>query len=82
MRPRRSAAEKLSSLPPKAMIGSGLFLIVCGLAWPEATALHGDMSPGGVDFIQGVLAGVGIACGVMGIAGLVAGRRKRTDDSA
>ena len=72
----RKIAEKLGVLPPLTMIGTGLVLIAGGLIWPRMTALHGAMSDGGIDFIQGFLVGIGIACEVMGVAGMVAGRRK------
>lgn len=74
---RRPFAEKLGVLPPVTMISTGLVLVASGLIWPRLTALHGTMSDGGVDFIQGFLVGIGIACELMGVAGVVAGRRKK-----
>lgn len=72
----RQFAEKFGVLPPLTMISTGLVLVAGGLIWPHVTVLHETMSDGGVDFIQGFLVGIGIACELMGVAGLVAGRRK------
>jgi len=58
------------------LVATGLVLIAGGLIWPRVTVLQGSMGAGGVDFIQGVLGGIGIACVVMGIAGMLTSGRK------
>ena len=77
---RLSPADKPSSLPPRMLVATGLLLIAGGLAWPKATALHGTMSLSDVDFIQGVLLGIGIACEVMGV-GRILGAKRNTGSS-
>jgi hypothetical protein len=73
---RRFGSNKVNGLPPKTLIASGLVLICLSIIWPRVTAAHGVMASGGVDFIQGFLLGIGLACGIMGI-----GSKKKDDSS-
>jgi hypothetical protein len=79
---RRLFVERLNVLPPVTMIATGLVLVALGLIWPRLTVLHGGMSSGGVDFIQGFAIGVGVACDLMGIGSMLSGRRGKSDDSS
>ena len=63
------------------LVTTGLFLVASGLLWPRITVLHGSMSANGVDFIQGFAVGIGIACEVMGISGMLAGWMRKNDPS-
>ncbi len=74
---RRFGIERLTTLPPAMLVVSGLVLIIGGLLWPKATVLHGGMSTSGIDFIQGFLVGIGIACEMMGLGSMFIGRSKR-----
>lgn len=73
---RRWSPRKRNAIPPRTLVATGLVLIAGGLIWPRVTVLQGSMGAGGVDFIQGVLGGIGIACVVMGIAGMLTSGRK------
>jgi type IV secretory pathway TrbL component len=79
---RRLLTEKFNVLPPLTMVVTGLVLIAIGLIWPRMTLLHGGMTSGGVDFIQGFAIGIGVACELMGIGSMFAGRRGKRDDSS
>ncbi|KAA6456453.1 hypothetical protein DYQ86_25295 [Acidobacteria bacterium AB60] len=61
------------------LVATGLVLIAAGLFWPGMIALHGTMSPGGVDFVQGFVVGIGFACEVLGISGAWARRGRRSE---
>jgi hypothetical protein len=78
---RRFAVERLNILPPRVLIATGLILIAGSLIWPRVTVLHGTMSSGGIDFIQGFLVGLAIAFEIMGLGGMVGGRGKDDDSS-
>jgi|ERR1700731_1956248 hypothetical protein len=78
---RRYAFGNSNAISRKALVASGMVLIACGLMWPQATSLHGSMSSGSVDFIQGFLVGIGIACEIMGIVSMAA-RGKGMDSSS
>lgn len=78
---RRSALGRRNPLTPMTRVATGLFLVACGLIWPRVTFLHGSMSASGVDFIQGFAVGIGIACEVMGVTGLLTGWRRKSDPS-
>jgi hypothetical protein len=78
---RDFASHKPNAISRKALVASGLVLVACGLLWPRATSLHGSMSSGSVDFIQGFLMGIGIACEFMGVVGMV-GRGKELGSSS
>ena len=73
----RSWSDQSNRIPPITMVGTGLVLIACSLIWPRATAVHGAMSEDGVDFFQGVVGGIGIACEMMGIVSRVRGRKRK-----
>ena len=64
------------------MVGTGLVLIACSSIWPRLTALHGNMSSSAADFFQGFVGGIGIACEVMGIGSMVAGRKSKNENSS
>jgi len=76
LRPRDTG--KRNPIPSMAMIATGLGLLAFSQIWPRATALHGSMSANSVDFIQGVLAGIGIACELMGIVTIFAKRKSKS----
>ncbi len=73
---RRFGFDKQNAIPPRALLGTGIVLLGGGFIWPEFPVLHGTMSASGVDFIQGVLLGLGLACEIMGVMAMAARRRK------
>jgi len=74
---RRFAVERLNILPPRVLIATGVGLIALSLIWPRVTVLHGAISSGGVDFIQGFLVGLAMAFAIMGIGAMVGGAGAR-----
>jgi len=61
------------------LVATGLVLIACSILWPRVSVLHGSMSPGGVDFIEGFLVGIGLVFEIMGIGRMVGGGRGKGD---